>query len=364
MMRKKLLFCVMFLIGLVPMRSVAQSTGAKIVFEELEHNFGTFNEKDGMQSYNFDFVNKGSSPLIINNVHASCGCTTPEWTRVPVAPGKKGFIRVSYNPQNRPGSFHKTVMVSTNGANNASVLRISGKVIPRPRTIEEIYPRKIGPVRARTNQLSFFRIKNTSVRTDSLEIVNDSDKPVHLSFRTLPEHLTVQVIPEELKPHEKGNIIVSFDATRLHTYGFIMNRVYLKVDGKSDYRNSIGVSATIVEDFSKLSAEELANAPIVSWNENVHHFGDIKQGDKVHYTFVLKNSGHRNLIIRRLKTSCGCTVVSPEKRLITPGESVPLKVTFDSEGKRGRQNKAITVITNDPKQSTSILRISANVLIP
>jgi len=87
----------------------------------------------------------------------------------------------------------------------------------------------------------------------------------------------------------------------------------------------------------------------------------MKQGDKKDYTFNLTNSGKSNLHIRNVRSSCGCTAVAPSKKVIAPGETVPIKVTFDSRGKRGRQSKSITVITNDPKNPTSTLRVSCNI---
>ncbi|MGD9928602.1 MAG: DUF1573 domain-containing protein [Mangrovibacterium sp.] len=339
----------------------AQSAQAKIVFDQVEHDFGSFKEEAGSQSFNFNFVNNGATPLILNNVQASCGCTTPEWTRKPIAPGEKGFIKVSYNPQNRPGPFNKTITVSSNGEVPRTILRIKGNVDPRQKTVAELYPREIGPVRAKSNHIAFVKINENEVLTDSLEIINDSEQTVSLDFKTPPSHLAVKVVPSTLKPHEKGNILVTYDARKIETYGFVMHRVYLNVDGKTDYRNSIGVSATVEEDFSALSPEELASAPVVSFNEETHDFGDIKEGDQVECVFTIKNSGKRDLIIRNVKTSCGCTAVTPEKKVIAANETVPLKVVFNSKGKRGRQNKAITVITNDPKKPTSILRVSTNV---
>jgi hypothetical protein len=334
---------------------------AKVVFDQVEHDFGAFKEEGGLQTYSFTFVNEGNTPLILNNVMASCGCTTPEWTQKPVAPGERGFIKVSYNPQGRPGPFHKTITVSTNADNSQTILRIEGVVQPRPKTVAELYPRQIGPVRARSNHVNFSTIRQNEVLSDTLEIVNDSSSTVHLSFRTPPPHLKVRVEPSALKPNEKGHIIITYDASKVNSFGFVIHRVYMEVDGKSDYRNSIGVTATIEEDFSSLTPEELAKAPSISFNTMSHDFGDIKQGDRVEYDFIIQNKGKRDLIVRDVKTSCGCTVVSPAKKIISPNERVPVKVIFDSAGKRGRQNKAITVITNDPKKPTSILRVSANV---
>lgn len=340
---------------------LAQSSQAKIVFEQTEHDFGTFKEAAGPQSYNFAFVNSGGTPLILNNVQASCGCTTPEWTKKPIAPGEKGFIKVSYNPANRPGPFNKTITVSANGEVPRTILRISGTVEQREKTVAELYPREIGPVRATSNHIAFVKIKEDEVLTDSLAIINDSDKAVTLDFKTPPENLAVKAVPSTLKPKQKGHIVVTYDASKVKTYGFVMHRIYLNVDGQADYRNSIGVSATIEEDFSKLTPTELASAPVATFNEDAHEFGDIKEGDQVECVFTLKNTGKRDLIIRNVKTSCGCTAVSPEKSVVSPNETVPLKVVFNSKGKRGRQNKAITVITNDPKNPTTILRISTNV---
>lgn len=360
---KKTLYLLLILLIAIPSQLVAQNTQSKINFEKLIHDYGSFKEEKGIQTYNFNFTNTGAAPLIINNVQASCGCTTPEWTRKPIAPGKKGFVKVSFNPRNRPGTFNKTITVSSNASNPRIILRVKGDVTPRVKTLTELYPRKIGPVIAKTNHIAFVKIKENKVVTDSLEIVNNSEESVQLKFRQAPSHLKASVKPSTLKPKQKGYVYVTYDASKIKTYGFVMHRIYLDIDGKSDYRNSIGVSATIEEDFSNLTASELKNAPIVKFSEKTFDFGDIKQGDKVEHTFTLKNTGKRNLIIRNIKTTCGCTAVTPQKKIIAPNESVPLKVVFNSKGKRGRQNKAITVITNDPKNPTSILRVSTNVQI-
>jgi hypothetical protein len=142
-----------------------------------------------------------------------------------------------------------------------------------------------------------------------------------------------------------------------------MHRIYLNIDGQDDYRNSIAVSTTLEEDFTKLTPADLASAPVVKYDGESFDFGDIKPNSKVEHTFNLKNAGKRDLIIRDVKSSCGCTAVSPSKNMVASGESVPLKVVFDATGKSGRQNKTITVITNDPKNPTTVLRISSNILL-
>ena len=334
----------------------------KIVFEKSIHDYGSFKEADGIQTTTFKFTNNGTTPLVLSNVRASCGCTTPKWTREPVAPGNAGEVQVSYNPKNRPGSFNKSVSVNSNAENSTVVLRIKGTVAPREKTLAEKYPRKIGALRVKTNYLSFARLNQNSVETKELELVNDTDNPVVVGFRTVPKHLKVTVEPETIPAKGKGKLIVTYDAKAANTFGFASHRIYLSLDGSKDYKSSIGISATIEEDFSNLTPDQLANAPVVTFDEKSHDFGEMKQGDKKDFTFQLTNNGKTDLVIRRVRSSCGCTAVAPASKVIAAGETAPVKVTFDSRGKRGRQSKSITVITNDPKTPTTTLRITSNVL--
>jgi len=109
-------------------QNTANIPGPKISFTDMEHDYGTV-EKGGDGTYVFEFTNNGNEPLILSNVRASCGCTTPEWTQKPVMPGKKGSIQVRYNTNN-VGSFNKTVTVQSNAVDNPRiVLRIKGNVI-------------------------------------------------------------------------------------------------------------------------------------------------------------------------------------------------------------------------------------------
>jgi hypothetical protein len=340
---------------------LAAAQQSQIVFSNQEYDFGTFKESAGIQTTKFEFTNKGSAPLVINAVSASCGCTSPKWTKEPVPPGEQGSIEVSYDPRNRPGAFNKSVMVRSNASNGTVVLRITGKVEEREKTLAELYPRTIGALRAKTNHISFSHMKTNEVTTKELELVNDTDKPIQVGFRRVPNHVNAVVEPETIPAHSKGLLSVTYNASQANTYGFTSHRIYLSIDGSNDYRASVGVSATLEEDFSVLTPEQLANAPAAKFSENAHDFGNMKQGEKKEHTFMLSNDGKSELIIRNVRSSCGCTAVAPAKKIIAPGESAPIKVTFDSRGKRGRQSKSITVITNDPKSPTNVLRVSCNV---
>ena len=104
------------------------SQKSEIVFETPEYNFGNIQENKGKVSHKFSFTNNGKESIRILTVKPSCGCTTPNWSKDEIKPGKKGFIIAEYNPKGRPGVFRKSLSVITND-DRRSLIFIKGKVI-------------------------------------------------------------------------------------------------------------------------------------------------------------------------------------------------------------------------------------------
>lgn len=123
---KKILTLLLFAL-LVPVCIQAKNQ-AEIKFNESSYNFGTVQEKGGKISHTFTFTNAGNENLLILDASASCGCTVPEYPQQPIAPGKTGVIKVTYDPKFRPGPFTKTITIRTNGKPKKAVLKISGVV--------------------------------------------------------------------------------------------------------------------------------------------------------------------------------------------------------------------------------------------
>lgn len=76
----------------------------------------------------FEFTNTGKTPVVITNVKASCGCTATDYTKEPIAPGKKAYVKATYNAAAK-GGFTKTVTVTTNAEETPKVLSFKGTVI-------------------------------------------------------------------------------------------------------------------------------------------------------------------------------------------------------------------------------------------
>jgi hypothetical protein len=128
-------------IGSVAFAQAELNLGSKINFSKTEHNFGQ--QPVGKPvTYEFEFVNTGTKPLVLTEVKASCGCTTPSWTKEPVMPGQKGTIKAQYNMA-REGNFRKSVTVKT--ADGESItLYISGDAIQPVNGVEGAKPSIIG----------------------------------------------------------------------------------------------------------------------------------------------------------------------------------------------------------------------------
>jgi len=110
-----------------------------IDFAKVEHDFGTVYEGK-LAEFEFIFTNKGNVPLILNNVQPGCGCTTPEWPREPIMPGKQAKIKAIYNPGAYKGPFAKGITVTSNAQNSTVQLTIKG-------TVKEIPKEAVSPVK-------------------------------------------------------------------------------------------------------------------------------------------------------------------------------------------------------------------------
>lgn len=119
-----------------PAATAAATTAPKntapsaITWKEDVHSFGDI-EKGKPVSHDFSFKNTTKQTILVTNVKASCGCTATNYTKTPIKPGESGTITATYNAAS-PGSFTKTVTVTTNDSDVNKILTIKGKVNADP----------------------------------------------------------------------------------------------------------------------------------------------------------------------------------------------------------------------------------------
>lgn len=126
MIKKPLLFLLFFCLTAFVNQVYAQG---KLQFEKETHDFGSIAQGTPV-SVEFKFKNTGDQPIILSNVQASCGCTTPEWSKDPVLPGKTAVVKAGYNAA-AMGAFNKSITITSNAANSTQVIFIKGTVVDK-----------------------------------------------------------------------------------------------------------------------------------------------------------------------------------------------------------------------------------------
>jgi hypothetical protein len=126
-MKKPIISIILFFVSFVAFSQ--KSANEVLQLKETQFNFGKIPQGKPV-THNFIIVNAGDSALILENVQASCGCTTPEWDKSPILPGKESVIKVGYNASNE-GAFEKSITIYHNKGLTKTIL-IKGEVFKTP----------------------------------------------------------------------------------------------------------------------------------------------------------------------------------------------------------------------------------------
>jgi len=129
----------------------------------------------------------------------------------------------------------------------------------------------------------------------------------------------------------------------------------------NDTVNSLLSSSLVMNSETGEKVSSQSPMPEFNFEKDLHDFGQLIDGEKVSYSFKFTNSGNAPLIITNAKGSCGCTVPNWPKDPISPGETGTIDVTFNSSGRIGRQNKAITLTANT-NPSRKVVNITSEVI--
>jgi hypothetical protein len=233
--------------------------------------------------------------------------------------------------------------------------------IAQPKALNDEYPQESGHLRFKSYQVSLGNINNTETRTDTLKMISTFSQPMTFAFAKLPEYITCKAVPATLKPNQKGYLLITYDAAKRNDFGQIYDHFTFETNDSVQPEKQVNLMANIMEDFSKWTPEQLAKAAKINFETSTFDFGTINQGDKIEHDFAFSNTGKSDLIIRKTRGSCGCTVGTPEKSTLKPGESSKIHVTFNSAGKSGQQSKTVTITCNDPANSSAVITLTGKV---
>lgn len=213
-------------------------------FDVESFDFGTVEEGDKADK-TFTFKNTGNQPIILSDVRASCGCTTPNWTREPVMPGQSGKIEVSYNSAGRPGAFNKTITITSNGTEATKVLTIRGNVVSDPAndpkmtvTRTTVALGKIKKGEAVTYKISF---KNDGKKQLQIHNLTSKCNCVRLAGRATAEAGQTQELEIVITPTQTG----AFE-----------DNIVIYTNSRSAGTTTVKLTGTVVEGSSSILRNE------------------------------------------------------------------------------------------------------------
>ncbi len=329
-------------------------------FVETVHDFGTIQEGDGPVTYEFQFTNNLDKPIKIINVKASCGCTTPDWSKEAVAPGAMGFIQAQYNPINRPYPFNKSLTVYTDAQSKPLVLFIKGIVNPKQKTIAEELPVKFGSLRFKYRNLNLGKVLTAEAATvKKFDFYNDGEEDVVVATIQKPEHIEVVLDRDTIKAKTKGIMEVHYNAKLKEDYGFLTDNITLVTNDSIAEPMSFNVYATIEEYFPPMTMDELAQAPKLGVSKLMHDFGKIKPDQTYTVKYYFKNNGKSKLNVRKVMGNCSCLQITLKDYDLDPGKSTEMTVVFNTTNRKGNQQKSVVIYSNDPKKPTQRVTLKA-----
>ncbi|MBO5962565.1 MAG: DUF1573 domain-containing protein [Alistipes sp.] len=333
--------------------------GAQIIFSEKSHDFGEIAEDGGKVEHLFTFRNASAKPVVLVSAHASCGCTKAEFSRKPVMPDSSATVKVVFDPMNYPGMFARKVILVTADGPLKDPLLVTGKVIPRKKSLEERYPMRMGGgVRADANAHSFGYLEHGKAKQSTFELYNHSEKSVSLAIENPYPELEFY-LPERLGAGEEATINFGcFLPENSSVYGSVSYSVWLVVDGqKSQY-------PFILNGMAIDSFEENANnrSQMIAMSENFIKFGAVKCNvAKLSHTIEVRNEGDRAIEIRKVEISKeGFSADIEGDSTIEAGGRRKVKVEiYPSQLPFGAVVERLRIVSNDPKMPVLTIRVSA-----
>lgn len=211
------------------------------------HDFGMIKEGEEAK-HDFVLTNTGDKPLIISNVQASCGCTTPSWTKEPIMPGKSGKVSAVFNSAGRPGPVFKTITVASNASNPSMTLTLNGMVLKKDAAPENANSKaaiSIPRVEIALGKLEVNRKQNVSV-----PVKNTGSEPLVVKEIQSGCNCAYILTPTTIAPGATADVKLEY--TPRYKGGRVENIYLMSNDPKNAYAK-VGLKVDVVESLVQSS---------------------------------------------------------------------------------------------------------------
>lgn len=334
------------------------------VWLEQKYDFGAFDESLGTVYCDFRLVNVGDEPIAIIGARANCGCTRPEYSKAPIAPGDTAVIRVGFDPSGRPGRFGKYVNVDLDCAPKRSQLTIQGTVIGTSNTLKSRFPVSLGPMKLRSKVIAYGEVLKGHTAGQFLEGYNASADTLRPVVGNLPPYIKVLVEPTVVPPGDRFVISTILNADKIDDWGVVTDSMTVAPSAASPEKVTVETVAIVGEDFSMLTKKQREEAPRLDTDVTAIDLKQIQRGSSpVTRSFTIVNKGKSPLIIRRISCPDKAVSVKLKTMEIKPGKSAKAEVTVNPAllGDSKLLNARINIVANDPDHPSTMVRVVAEV---
>ncbi len=187
-----------------------------LCFDSVTTDMGVLHEDDAPATRHFGFTNGSGDTVAITRVGVGCHCLSASWTHGDIAPGGKGAVELTYNPENRPGLIDADAFVYVEGDGDEPVSRLTltGEVKPE----EGIWSRfrhTMGALRLKQRGVVFDELEREGMATERILCGNAGEQPLRLSAVLIPDYVTFRTEPEVIPPGSEADIVITVDAARI-----------------------------------------------------------------------------------------------------------------------------------------------------
>ena len=326
--------------------SAQSQFGGIAEFDKTVHDFGEVLTTDGPLSCKFTVSNISAKPITIITVVSSCGCTDVSWTREAIEPGKTGTISATYQNEDGPFPFDKTLTVYLAEYRQPVILRLRGTVREKALPVKQTYTVKRGSLGFKDEEISGGNMSQGQQKSGEFTVANIGESAITVSFKDVSDDLKISINPTSIPAGGTAKVSYTISSDR-NLWGKNYYWFTPVVNGRSYQK--IGIWAVTKEDFSDWSREQRANGSNLLFKENTFTFNPMAAGKTINVEYDFSNVGKSDLVIYKVDTDNPKAVLVENPPVLKPGQTGKLKLTLDTKGMpKGEVLIIVSLTTNSP----------------
>lgn len=330
---------------------------AELRWLSTDYDYGTFKEAAGPQTGSVKAVNDGETATYIQRVRPSCGCTDATYTDGEIMPGDTAVVTFTYDPRQRPGAFDKTVKVYEGDDKKITSIRIHGRVIGAPSSLEGKYPYEHGALRLSDKEIDLGEVRYSTARHRTFHGYNQSSDTIRPRWKDLPPSVSGGISSEYVLPGDIVTFSIYLNTRDEDGPGDLAYTLTLIPDTDAD-PVAIPLTATVTPDFSRLSSEDAANAPVCRIDPEEIDLGTLKSPKMREVEFMISNTGRSKMTVYQVTSTSPQVKVKRFPRTVdASGSSRCVAGVNLADLPPGAFRLPVNVMTDDPIHPNRSLRI-------